>query len=173
MGPTPITSSIKTATPCGWLFLWLLVEGSRRADQKKPQWGFFPPPGSASQRLRSPQGKQPAACAETPITSTQCGGRESEPRQKTVRWTVFRGMGSVGKRERQPIRPAPCRLWVDSHHQHVHKFLRFEIPRQARDDKEGACTPTTQKRHPRTNPSENACGMRDMWVCDYSPVLVL
>ena len=71
MGPTPITSSIKTATPCGWLFLWLLVEGSRRADQKKPQWGFFPPPGSASQRLRSPQGKQPAACAETPITSTR------------------------------------------------------------------------------------------------------
>ncbi len=30
-----------------------------------------------------------------------------------------------------------------------------------------------KKGHPRTNPSENARGMRDMWVCDYSPVLVL
>ncbi len=123
MGPTPITSSIKTATPCGWLFLWLLVEGSRRADQKKPQWGFFPPPGSASQRLRSPQGKQPAACAETPITSSKkkttlhgwfsfwnLYGRESEGGSEKAPVGLFPPPGSASQRLRSPQgkQPAAC-----------------------------------------------------------------
>ena len=47
-------------------------------------------------------------------------------------------MGSVGKKERQPNRQAPRSQRGDSHHQHVHKFCRSEVPPLAslgRDDK--------------------------------------
>lgn len=65
-------------------------------------------------------------------------------------WFYWQGVG--GRREKAPVGlfPAPGerkpeaaqsagqaarRLRGDSHHQHAHKLLRSEIPRQARDDK--------------------------------------
>ncbi len=71
--------------------------------------------GSASQRLRRPQGKQTAACAKTPITSTCKRFRSEIPRQARD--------DSEGR--------------VDSHHQHLHKHRCSQFPRLARDDSKG------------------------------------
>ena len=51
----------------GFLF-GISVEGSRSRDQKTVRWTVFRGMGSASKRERSPKGKFPEDCAETPIT---------------------------------------------------------------------------------------------------------
>ena len=70
MGPTPITSSKKKTTSRGWFSFWNYRGRESEGGQKKPRWGFCPPLGSASKRERSSKSKFPAACAETPITSS-------------------------------------------------------------------------------------------------------
>ena len=79
--------------------------------------------GSASKRERSPKGKFPADCAETPITSSKkettqqgwfsfwnCNGRESEGGELKPRWGFGPPLGSASKRERRPKGkfPADC-----------------------------------------------------------------
>ena len=95
MGPTPITSSKKKTTPCGWFSFWNYRGRESEGGQKKPRWGFCPPLGSASKRERSSWSKFPEACAEAPITSSK---KKTTSRGWFSFWNSEEGSRSRGRK---------------------------------------------------------------------------
>ena len=150
MGPTPITSSQlhKNSHPL-WVAVFMAFSGreSEGGSEKAPV-GLFPAPGE-----RKPEAAQSAgqAARRLRVDSHHQLQKENHP-SRVVFFLEFKwkGVGAAaencpvdsfprhGERKPEaapPIGQAARRLRGDSHHQHAHKLLRSEIPRQARDDK--------------------------------------
>ena len=131
-----------------WVVVFMAFSGreSEGGSEKAPV-GLFPAPGE-----RKPEAAQSAGQAARRLRGDShhqlhknshplwvavfmaFSGRESEGGEKKP-VGLFPAPGERKPEAAPPIGQAARRLRVDSHHQHAHKLLRSEIPRQARDDK--------------------------------------